>query len=338
MRLLFLFCLLSPMNACTSTVEDRREKSPNYKDGVFFNVIKGEGQSFWRYFKMRFTTDYAEWPDWVEVPLGAKPNEKVFGDEVRVTFINHATFLIQTGGYNILTDPIYSKRASPLSFYGYKRVHRPAIAFNDLPKIDIVLISHDHYDHLDLDTITKIIKRDNPKIYTGLRVKKHIEVKKNVFELDWWKSAKISDSFKLTFVEVQHFSGRSYFDFNTTLWGGFVLEIGSKKIYFGGDSGYGPHYKKTYEKFGKMDLAFLPIGAYAPRYFMGHAHLDPKQAVQAHIDLKSGKSIGMHYGTFPVSAEPREEPEQLLKQETMQAQLKATDFITLELGESYLVD
>ena len=154
--------------------------------------------------------------------------------------------------------------------------------------------------------------------------------------MDWWEEFTISEKFKLHFVEVQHFSGRSLWDRNSTLWGGFVLEVADRKIYFGGDSGYGGHYRKTFERFGAMDLSLLPIGAYSPREFMGPVHLDPRQAVQAHKDLKSKKSIGMHFGTFQLTAESIDEPVNLLRQESRDADLKENEFVALEPGQFWI--
>ena len=256
---------------------------------------------------------------------------------VRLTFINHATFLIQTGGYNILTDPIYSHRCSPVSFAGPARVHKPAIPFEKLPKIDVIVISHDHYDHLDRPTLARLIERDNPRIYVGLGVAARFDPSERVVELDWWESVPVENNFLLTFAEVQHFSGRTLTDRNSTLWGAFVLEVGDKKIYFGGDSGYADHYKKTFQKFGPMDLALLPIGAYAPRFFMRNAHIDPRQAVQAHFDLQSRQSIGMHHGTFQLTSEPRDEPIQLLEKEKQRAGIAPQQFITLKPGVPFTI-
>ena len=238
--------------------------------------------------------------------------DRVSGSEIRATFINHSTVLIQTGGYNIITDPIYSERCSPVSFLGPKRVRNPGIRFDDLPKIDVIIISHDHYDHLDLPTVERLVARDHPKIYLGLGVGERLDSMHNVTELDWWQRVEVGKDFYLSFVPVQHFSGRTLWDRNSTLWGGFVLEIGKRKIYFGGDSGYADHYKQTFEKFGAMDLALLPVGGYAPRDFMSFAHLDPRQAVQAHLDLHSRQSIGIHFGTFQLTSESMDEPIQLL--------------------------
>lgn len=182
-----------------------------------------------------------------------------------------------------------------------------------------------------------LIKRDNPKLYMGLGVASRLPVSAQSVELDWWQSSRVADGFKLWFLDVQHFSGRTLADRNSTLWGGFMLEINGKKLYFGGDSGYADHYQRTYDHFGPVDIAFLPIGAYAPRSFFKPIHLNPTEAVQAHQDLHARLSIGMHYGTFQLSAEPREEPVQRLASAREKAGVSEAAFVTLEIGKPFEV-
>ena len=323
--------LLVVVAGCSSSYVDERSRSVHFRDGEFKNSTEVR-KTWWQYLISRIKTDHADWPDWVDSSYGPKPAEKVNGNEIRATLINHSTVLIQSGGYNILTDPIYSYRCSPVSFVGPKRARNPGIKFDELPKIDAVIISHDHYDHLDLPTIDRLIARDNPKIFLGLGVGERLDSMNNVKELDWWESAAVSEQLSVTFVPVQHFSGRTLLDQYTTLWGGYVIEIGQRKIYFGGDSGYAKHYRETFEKFGPMDLSLLPVGGYAPRDFMSFAHLDPRQAIQAHKDLQSRKSIGIHYGTFQLTAESIDEPVKLLARERALAGLAEADFVTAEHG------
>ncbi|MFW2372157.1 MAG: MBL fold metallo-hydrolase [Gammaproteobacteria bacterium] len=324
--------LLVALAGCASTYVDQRSRSPHYKDGKFTNGVELD-KTWWGFIAMRISTEYSEWPDWVESSYGSAAVNKVSGNKIRTTLINHATVLIQTNDLNILTDPVYSDRTSPLSFLGPKRVRNPGLKFDDLPKIDVVIISHDHYDHLDLATIERLVARDNPKIYLGLGVGERLESMENVKELDWWESAEVETDFSLTFVPVQHFSGRTPFDRYSTLWGGFMLEIGKRKIYFGGDSGYAEHYQKTYEKFGIIDLAFLPIGAYAPQDFMGYAHMNPEEAIKAHQDLHAEKSIGIHYGTFQLTQEAINEPVEWLIRERKKAGIAENSFVLLEHGQ-----
>lgn len=323
--------------ACAAT--DIREKSSHFdkNEEVFKNTTPIKMHSFWEMLWKALTSDVeqAEWPESVAATTDEAPIDKVSGNETRITFVNHATFLIQTAGYNILTDPVFSERTSPLSFIGPKRIHNPGIDMANLPKIDVIIISHDHYDHLDLDSINTIIKRDNPKVYMGLGVASRLEKSENIIEMDWWEKTEISDNFQLWFLEVQHFSGRTLTDRNSTLWGGFLLQINDQKIYFGGDSGYADHYKKTFDRFGPVDLAFIPIGAYAPRELFKPIHLDPFEAVKAHTELASKLSIGMHYGTFQLSAEPFAEPIELLEKAKVEASIPKDEFITLDIGKPF---
>jgi L-ascorbate metabolism protein UlaG (beta-lactamase superfamily) len=323
--------------SCATSREDIRASSPNFKDGIFNNTHSVEKHSFWKILWTGLTSDIqrATWPEWVESQSDDIPLAIVNGSDVRITFVNHATFLIQAGGLNILTDPVFSERTSPFSFIGPKRIHAPGINLEKLPTIDAIIISHDHYDHLDLDSINKLVKRDNPKLFMGLGVSERLDDAHNATELDWWENVKVSDNLELWFLEVQHFSGRTLTDRDSTLWGGFLLQLEGKNIYFGGDSGYADHYKRTYERFGPMDIAFLPIGAYAPRNMFKPVHLDPSDAVQAHIDLKSKLSIGMHYGSFQLSAESRTEPVELLEKAKQKANLVDSDFIVLEVGKPF---
>lgn len=204
-KLSILFFLIVPIDmvsACTSY--DARHESAHFKEGLFQNINPVKMHSFWTMLWSWLTSDdeRADWPDWVETQEDTSPLEEVAGNATRITFVNHATFLIQSAGYNILIDPVFSKRTSPLSFVGSKRVHKPGIAFKDLPKIDVIIISHDHYDHLDLASINGLIKRDNPKVFVGLGVKRRLADSSNTVELDWWQSADITDDFKLWFLDV----------------------------------------------------------------------------------------------------------------------------------------
>jgi len=336
MKKLLIVSLILFISSCSLNSVKENIDSPNFKDGIFHNLDpnKNRKKGFFRFLSMRLTTDWSDWPDWVSTDEVDNLNSRESSEKIKVSWINHSTFLIQTQGLNIITDPIFSERASPVSFAGPKRVHKPAISLANLPKIDIVIISHDHYDHLDLDSINTIIKRDNPKVYLGLGVKKRLENQSNIIELDWWQSRKFNEITTIHFVPVQHFSGRTLSDRNSTLWGGFVLEVGGRKIYFGGDTGYGNHFKQVFNEFGEMDVSFLPIGAYAPRSFMKYMHMNPEDAVKAHNDLNSKKSIGMHFETFQMTAEPRDEPRNILSDVLKKYQINDGNFISPILGQT----
>jgi len=327
----FIFALKGE-SSLGSSYKDQRTRSKHFDGSVFFNPVRND-KSFWSFLKMRLGTDYANWPDWIPSEFGKINPVRVFDREIHVTHINHSTVLIQIAGKNILTDPIFSDRCSPVSWAGPKRVRQPGIEFDRLPPIDYVLISHDHYDHLDLPTIDRLIKRDNPHFFVGLGVGERFESMQNVLEMDWWESHRVSERIQFHFVPVQHFSGRSLWDRNSTQWGGFVIEADQNRIYFGGDTGYADHFKQTKERLGPMKLALLPIGAYGPRDFMRYAHVDPYEAVQAHLDLEAETSIGIHYGTFQLTSEEYNAPVSELAKAKEKFGVPEGKFLTLNFGE-----
>ncbi|MCZ8238081.1 MAG: MBL fold metallo-hydrolase [Leptospiraceae bacterium] len=253
-----------------------------------------------------------------------------------VTWIGHASSLIQWEGLNILTDPIWSERCSPVSWAGPKRYTQPGIDMDNLPKIDLVVISHNHYDHMDLDTLLELEKRFSPTFIAGLGSKKFLQDAglTHVLEMDWWDEVLVQGK-RVIFTPTQHFSARGIFDRDETLWGSYAF-IGSKsKIYFAGDTGYFKGFKEIGEKFGGFDLAILPIGAYNPRWFMEPVHVDPSQSVQAFMDLKANYMMPMHYKTFVLSDEALDQP---LKSTMDNFQRKGIDkkrLLALNIGESF---
>lgn len=275
------------------------------------------------------------------------PPEEIVTKAPTVTWINHCTFLIIIDGIAILTDPIWSRRCSPVPVFGPKRKHRPPIALKDLPPIDIVLISHNHYDHLDKKTVLKLHKR-YPHIQWVVPegVKKWFSKKRiqNTIELSWWESTgldlpKQEPEIKVTAVPCQHFSGRGLFDLDKSLWCGYVLDIKrpekeDKRLYFVGDTGYNPHvFKEIGSFFGKMDLSLIPIGTYVPNRFMAPVHIDPDSAVSIHKEVCSKLSIGMHWYTFRLSEEARLQPTYDLFLSMKQADLDPLQFRAIFPGQ-----
>ena len=287
--------------------------------------------------KMMLTTRRAGWPKWVEYPQGPKPPQRVNGSALRLTYINHATVLVQTGGLNILTDPHYSKRCSPVQWAGPARVHAPAIAFEDLPPIDFILLSHNHYDHMDMGTLERLLAAHPCKIVTGLKTGDYLrpELRSRVIELDWWQSAPLNASAKVHFVPVQHFSARGIGDRFRSLWGGFVLEGDAGRIYFPGDSAYGGHFRLTRERLGPMRMALMPIGAYEPRWFMKEVHMVPEESVQAFLDLQCEFALGIHWGCFQLTEEPILEPVERLIAARGAAGIAPERFRVLDPGQSW---
>ncbi len=251
------------------------------------------------------------------------------------TWIGHASFLVQLGGVNILTDPALSKRTSPVQWAGPGRLAPLGLRFEELPKIDVVLISHNHYDHLDDPTVRWLAKRDAPAFLVplGLRdwfAKRRIDA---VTELDWWQSAEVR-GLNVHAVPAQHFSGRGAGDRNRTLWCGFVYEKDGKRHYFAGDTGYGPDFADIGARFAPIDVSMIPIGAYDPRAFMQPVHVDPDEAVCIHRDVGSRLSLAMHWGTFRLTLEPMDEPPVRLSSALVSAGIAADRFAVMAHGET----
>lgn len=254
------------------------------------------------------------WRPFIEAPPGPKPPLRVGRGQMRVTFVNHATALIQMDGLNILTDPILSERASPVSFAGPRRAVPPGLRFEDLPPIDVVLVSHNHYDHLDLPTLRRLADLHRPRIFSGLGNKALLDQEEiaGAADLDWWQSAPLAPELSLTAVPAQHWSNRGipveWGDRDRTLWTGFVVQGPAGAVYFPGDTGYGPHIAEIRRRFGPIRLALLPIGAYLPAWFMSPAHLSPAEAVRAHQALEASTSVAIHFGTFQLGDDGQDQP------------------------------
>ncbi|MDG1437298.1 MAG: MBL fold metallo-hydrolase [Rickettsiaceae bacterium] len=282
--------------------------SDHFDGKRFFDPEVSNTNTFFRFLKWRVTRKPPNWPDHIAVKHYDVPPKVVLGDNLRVSNIGHVTFLIQTQGINILTDPVWSDRASPVSFAGSKRIIDPGVNFEDLPPIDIVWISHNHYDHLDIKTIERLWKIHKPRIITPLGNDKIIhsynkEVKVEAY--DWGDEIKITKQVKFHLGPMQHWSARGIFDHNKALWSALTIETDGGNIYFVGDSGYGEgrYFKRALNKFGQFRLALLPMGAHKPRWFMEYAHMNPDDMVQAHIDLGKPFTIPSHYNVFQLADE-----------------------------------
>ena len=333
-RLLLMVCF---MFSCNTTHSGSYEGPPSdHFDGeTFFNSEPMPKHSLLSFLWMRVRTDYADWQEFIPSLLHTKPPSKIERG-IRYTVVNHATVLIQTPQLNVLTDPIWSERCSPFQSIGPKRVRAPGIDFADLPPIDVVLMSHNHYDSMDIPTLEKLQNAFHPLILVGLGNKNFLRKMgiENVTELDWWQSLAIKET-TFHFVPAKHFSGRGFFDRNRTLWGSFVIENASSKIYFAGDSGYTNEFKLVRQRFPALDLAFLPIGAYRPREFMGPVHMNPDEAVKAHVDLGAKQSVGVHFGTFQLAAEGIDEPALDLRAALQKQEIPEEKFLVPEFGVGY---
>jgi L-ascorbate metabolism protein UlaG (beta-lactamase superfamily) len=253
-----------------------------------------------------------------------------------VTPVGHATFLIQIDGVNLLTDPIWSERCSPVSWIGPRRVQAPGIRFRDLPPIDAVLVSHNHYDHLDLRTLRRLARRGMPRAFTTLGNRELVRESgiRDVAELDWWQPVQLADALTITLVPAQHFSSRTLWDRNETLWGGFVVSGPAGHVYFAGDTGYGPHFREIARRFPGIRVALLPIAPYRPQgnadpsapNFQG-VHMGPGEAVQAHLDLGSAVSVAAHFQVFRLGMDGFEDAVNDLAAALLTRDLKADTFL-----------
>lgn len=318
--------------------------SPNFKDGLFFNSFEVSSPQprknlffKWQWERMKQDVKWKK-EDILKYTTYATYEKITKDSNLSAVFVGHSTFLIQVEGINILTDPIWSNRASPLSFIGPKRVTKPGIDFGDLPNIDYILISHTHYDHLDLETIKKLKQSFNPTIIAGLGVCNYITQIKRIIvdciERDWGGFLEVKPDFKIFFEKSKHYSKRTLFDANKTLWGSFVISSPNYKVFFSGDTAYGRHFKLIGKQYGPFDLSLIELGVYKPRYIMERSHMNPEEAVMAHIDLKSKQSIGMHLKTFQLSDEGYNEPVEDL--EIAKEKLNIKNFKVLDFGERFI--
>jgi L-ascorbate metabolism protein UlaG (beta-lactamase superfamily) len=241
------------------------------------------------------------------------PPRRVEGSGLRTTLVNHSTVLLQQHGSNILTDPIWSERASPLSWAGPRRHRKPGISWENLPPIDVVLISHNHYDHLDLRTLRRLAARGDSTFIVPARCARLLRAENigPAHEMDWGESLPLTGC-TIHCVPAMHSSSRRIYDRNKTLWCGHVIECRERLVYFAGDTAFGSHFAQIRERFGSPHVALLPIGAYEPRWFMSPIHMAPDEAVRAHRILGAKTSIAIHHGTFQLTDEAIDTPRQQL--------------------------
>jgi L-ascorbate metabolism protein UlaG (beta-lactamase superfamily) len=312
----------------------RGPKSDHFDGERFFNLEPREQKM--SFLEWQLHGNAVPWKGWNELPPGPPPPQRVARGDLRVTLVNHATVLLQLDGLNILTDPIYSKRCSPVSFAGPSRFHPPGIRFEDLPPIDVVVLSHNHYDHMDVPTLRRLQKAfPELRIFAGLGNRAFLEGEglRHITEVDWWQEVALSPEVRLVSTRTQHFSSRGLFDRDGTLWTGYLFRGPHGATYFAGDTGRGRQFAEVRERFGPVRLAVLPIGAYKPEDFMSPVHISPREAVQASMDLGARYSVPMHYGTFDLSDEGQLEPVEDLKRALAEVGQDAPEWWVLGFGE-----
>ncbi len=298
-------------------------------DGLHFSDGREITKGFKEFFQWQLQGGRESWPASFPTPPQDVPPARV--DGIRVSHVGHATFLIQTGGINIITDPLFSERASPVQFAGPRRVNAPGITFGSLPKIDVILITHNHYDHLDLASVYRIVDRDKSRIITPLGNDAIIRAKRPDIAVeahDWGAKVVLSAGVETTLVPAYHWSARGAFDRRMALWASYVISSAAGKIYHIGDTGYhdGAFFREHGRDFGPFKLAILPIGAYEPRWFMSDNHMNPDEAVQVMRDLNAETAIGHHWGTFQLTNEGVERPREALGRAVQAAGLPAERF------------
>lgn len=309
--------------------------SDHFDGEHFFNPGVNTDKPFSDILKWKSQNSAKKWPLWVENKARPRLPAQVQPQESYLTFINHVTFLIQLKELNILTDPVFSRRTSPFRFAGPKRVRAPGLELENLPPIHLVLVSHNHYDHMDLDSLRKLKQKFDPVFIVPLGNKKYFQAlgDEKVTELDWWQNHDLG-SLKITLTPAQHWSSRNLWDRRRALWGGFLIQSQDHSLFFAGDTGYGPHFSEIQKRLGPPKISLLPIGAYEPRWFMKASHMNPEDAVLAHRDLQSTLSIPMHFGTWQLTDEAIDEPLQHLQEALQKLNVPEQSFQILEVGET----
>lgn len=304
----------------------RGPESDHFDGRRFHNIPETRHAGFLDMVRWLTHRNHGPWDKWREI-VPSVPPRRVEGGELRVTWVNHSTFLIQTAGLNVLTDPIWSKRCSPVQWAGPARRHAPGIRFEDLPPIDVVLVSHNHYDHMDAWTLDRLRREHGPRMFVGLGNAAFLQ---GARDLDWWQHADLAQDVRVHCVPAQHFAGRGITDRDANLWCGFVIETRHGALYFAGDTGFGPHFQRIRDALGPMRLALLPIGAFRPEWFMCAVHVSPGETVQAARVLEAETSIPMHYFTFDLGDDGQDEPLEVLRRE-----MGETPFAILPPGGVY---
>jgi len=349
---LVLGSLLS-LSACVtgpSIYTEKTERVTDHFDGIrYFNpgvsqdLPSPPGQGARWLWNWILRTDRPNWPERSDFLSGSPPVVRAPEGSLYVTPVGHGTFLIQLDGVNILTDPIWSERCSPLSWVGPKRKHEPGIRFEDLPPVDVVLVSHNHYDHLDLPTLERLANKGMPRAIVPLG---NLDLMKSsgiptVDELDWWQSVRLSSDLTITLVPAQHFSSRTPWDRNRSLWGGFIISGPSGNVFYSGDTGYGPHFQEIARRFSPIRVALLPIAPFKPTQagestqgYRHVVHMGPAEAVKAHMDLGTPLSLAAHFQVFQLGFDGFNDAVDVLASSLREHNLKPDAFIAPTFGQA----
>jgi L-ascorbate metabolism protein UlaG (beta-lactamase superfamily) len=349
------FLLLTACVTGPDTYTEKTEQASDHFNGVrYFNpgvpqtlsspsgLPTKRGPTWWVW-SWILRTDWPEWPNRTDFLPGPPPVSRAPEGSLYITPVGHATFLIQLDGVNILTDPMWSERCSPISWVGPKRYSEPGIRFEDLPPVDVVLVSHNHYDHFDFPTLKDLAKKGTPRAIVPLG---NLDLMRNtgiatVDELDWWQSVRLSSNVTITLVPARHFSARTLWDRDRTLWGGFIISGQSGNVYYSGDTGYGPHFREIARRFSPIRVALLPIAPFRPsqdmestRGYRPVVHMGPDEAVKAHMDLGTPLSIAAHFQVFRLGVEGFNDAVDVLVSSLKEHNLKPDAFVTPVFGQA----
>jgi L-ascorbate metabolism protein UlaG (beta-lactamase superfamily) len=317
-------------------------KSDHFDGTDFFNPSGTKPKGPRDLLKWQFTTPKSKWPKTFPSPHSDTPPERVEGDQIRISFIGHASYLIQAHGKAILIDPVYANRVGPFDVLGPKRINPPGIAFAALPKIDAVIVTHNHYDHMDMRVLAQLAKRDRPAIITPLGndaiMQPHL-AGVTMQALDWYQSVSLAEGIEVHAVPTQHWSARGARDRMHALWASFVFKVTSKTIYAVGDSGLGDGriFREVGQRFPNIDMALLPIGAYEPRWFMRDQHMNPDDAVQAFEFCGTKRALGHHWGTFQLTNEAIDAPRLELAAALAARNIPSERFVAVQPGAIHTV-
>lgn len=329
-------CLIAAVTTAGCGAHGYKGPVSDHFDGSRFHNDEPIDHGFDDLWRWMTTRDNQPWTAVEQFNAPTPPPARV-AQGLLVTWINHSTVLIQADGVNILTDPVFSERVSPVQWFGPRRYHPPGVAFEDLPTIDVVLISHAHYDHLDRPSVMRLARRFNPLFIAGLGLERWLQDAgaQRVATGDWWDTIALPGNLQLTVTPARHWSRRGIFDRNRTLWTSYWVDTAAGGVYFAGDTGLAPHFRHIHERLGSPRVSLLPIGAYEPRWFMRQQHMNPADAVEAHRQLGSRQSIGIHFATFKLSDEARFAPVDDLASARENAGLEGEDFWAPAFGEGY---
>lgn len=313
----------------------RGERSDHFDGEKFFVPGAPPRRGFGDFLRWQLHSKPGFWRPYSDTRGGPPPPRTIEGGNLRVTLVNHSTTLIQTAGLNFLTDPVWSKRVGPLSWTGPARHRPPGLRLEDLPPIDVVLLSHNHYDHLDLPTLKLLAQVHKPRFIVPLGVGALLESHGlgRPAELDWWGRADLSQDVRVISAPAQHFSMRGLRDHNNTLWCSYIIEGPAGRIFFAGDTGYGPHFAEIASRYAPFRLALLPIGAYRPTWFMSFAHVSPDESARVAREIRAETSVAIHFGAFALADDGELEPVTDLHRALREGPQPAPRFWVLEYGE-----